>query len=105
MNLSSLKVSTKLIVVISVSILALFSLGITGYRYLNSSGESMNAMYQDMLMGGGNYVLERSKWRDFTWASGLANTGIGRALQIGGRRPEFLSGGEFQYQMERSVPF
>ena len=50
MNLSSLKVSTKLIVVISVSILALFSLGFTGYRYLNSSGESMNAMYQDMLM-------------------------------------------------------
>lgn len=71
----------------------------TGHNVVSKTHERM---YQDMLMGGGNYVLERSKWRDFTWASGLANTGIGRALQIGGRRPEFLSGGEFQYQMERS---
>ena len=70
-----------------------------GHNVFSKANEHV---YQDTLMNGGNYVLERSKWRDVAWASGLAGSDMGRALQIGGRRPEFLSGGEYQYQMARS---
>lgn len=59
-------------------------------------------VYQDMLLSQGNYALERSLWRDVAWGSGLAGSDFGRALKIGGRRPQFLSAGEYDFQMGRS---
>lgn len=58
--------------------------------------------YNDMLLGGGNYVMERSAWRDAMWGFGIAQSDIGRAMKIGGRRPEFVTGAEYQFQAARS---
>ena len=73
------------------------------YNTGKSAHEKMReTIYQDQLIGNGVYALERSTWRDVTWGTGLANSDLGRALQIGGRRPEFMTGGEYAYQMNRS---
>lgn len=59
-------------------------------------------VYQDQLMNGGNYVMERSGWRDFMWGVGVSQTDFGRSLKVGGRRPEFLNNQEYEYQRARS---
>jgi hypothetical protein len=64
--------------------------------------KSRERMYQDSLLSQGNYVLERSAWREMSWASGLAGSDFGRALKIGGRQPEFMSQAELEFQMSRS---
>jgi hypothetical protein len=64
--------------------------------------KSRETVYQDQLMGNGIFALERSTWRDVAWGTGLAGSDFGRALKIGGRRPEFMTGGEYTYQMNRS---
>lgn len=58
--------------------------------------------YQDQLLGGGNYVLERGFMREASWASGMAQSDFGRAMKIGGRRPEFMTQDELQFQMQKS---
>ena len=58
--------------------------------------------YQDQLLGNGNYVLERNNMRDLMWGTGVSQSDFGRALKIGGRRPEFLSSEEYSYQRQRS---
>ena len=58
--------------------------------------------YGDQLISQGNYVLGRSMAREALWGFGIAQTDLGRALQIGGRRPEFMTGGELSYQMDRA---
>lgn len=59
--------------------------------------------YGDTLFPGGKYVLERSMWRDTMWATGIAQSDFGRALKIGGRKPEWLSDAEYAYQQSRST--
>ena len=59
--------------------------------------------YGDTLFPGGKYVLERSIWRDTMWGMGIAQSDFGRALKIGGRKPEWLSEGEYAYQQSRSA--
>ncbi len=68
----------------------------------SATDKAQERVYQDILMNGGNYVMERSAWRDFTYASGISSSDLGRGLRIGGRRPEFLSGSEYEYQKQRS---
>jgi hypothetical protein len=58
--------------------------------------------YQDQLLGQGNYVIERNFWREALWGMGIAGSDIGRALKIGGRRPEYMSQEELQMQLGRS---
>ena len=67
------------------------------------AGMAHERSYQDTYLGGGNYALERSAWRDFAHMSGLAGSGIGQALKIGGRRPEWMSQAEYDAQMGRSA--
>ena len=68
----------------------------------SATDKAQERVYQDILMNGGNYVMERSAWRDFTYAYGISSSDLGRGLRIGGRRPEFLSGSEYEYQKQRS---
>lgn len=58
--------------------------------------------YQDQLLGQGNYVIERNFWREASWGMGIAGSDIGRALKVGGRRPEYMSQEELQMQLGRS---
>lgn len=76
---------------------------------IHNSGKTVQAkaaehIYNDALLNtNGNYVLERSRFRDVMWATGIAGSGLGRELQIGGRRQEFLSDQEMRHQMRRSM--
>jgi hypothetical protein len=71
----------------------------TGKSVVDKAKETQ---YQDMLLGGGNYELQRGFIREAAWASGIAQSEFGRALKIGGRRPEFMSQEELEFQMQRS---
>ena len=71
----------------------------------SATSKMKEAQYQDVLLGNGNYVLQRGMWRETMWGFGIAQSDIGRALKIGGRRPEFLTGGEYQFQMERAARY
>ena len=55
-----------------------------------ATDKARETVYQDQLMGNGVFALERSTWRDVAWGTGLAGSDFGRALKIGGRRPEFM---------------
>lgn len=69
----------------------------------NTMQKGNERIYNDIQLGGGAYALERGFGRELAWGSGLAESGLGRALRIGGRRPEFLSNGEYAFQMHRAV--
>lgn len=69
----------------------------------NAMAKMNERMYNDILLPGGSYALERSFGREMAWGLGLANSELGRALKIGGRKPEFLSNGEYAFQMNRAV--
>ena len=73
----------------------------SGGNAVISKGKEMQ--YNDMNFGNGKFVLERSFGRDVAWGMGIAQSDFGRALKIGGRKPEFLTGGEYEYQMSRST--
>ena len=64
--------------------------------------KAKETQYQDQLLGNGNYVLERGFMRELHWGAGFAQSDLGRSLKIGGRKPEFLSQEELQFQMQRS---
>lgn len=64
--------------------------------------KAKETQYQDQLFNGGNYVLERGFMREMAWASGIAQSDFGRSMKLGGRKPEFLSQEELEFQMQRS---
>lgn len=79
---------------------AAMSLYNTGKSAVDKSREHI---YQDMLVGqAGNYVLERSFMREAVWGLGIGGSDLGRALKIGGRKPEFVSQEELEFQMSRA---
>ena len=78
------------------SAMAIYNVGKSAHE------KAREVIYQDRLVSDGVYALERTAWRDVTWGSGLAGSALGRELKIGGRRPEFMTGGEYAFQMNRS---
>ena len=81
------------------SAMAIYNVGKSAHE------KSRETVYQDQLIGNGIYALERSTWRDITWGIGLAGSDLGRELKIGGRRPEFMTAGEYTFQMNRSFNY
>jgi hypothetical protein len=66
--------------------------------------KAQEVVYNDMLLNNsGSYVLQRSAMREMLWGFGIAGSEMGRTLQIGGRRPEFVTPQEYQFQMQRAV--
>ena len=61
-------------------------------------------VYQDALLtSSGGYAMERSRFRDVLWGTGIAGSDFGRTWKIGGRRPEFMTMQEQNAQMQRSA--
>jgi hypothetical protein len=70
----------------------------------NVADRARERVYQDALLTNtGGYALERSRFRDIMWATGIAGSEFGREWRIGGRRPEFLTAQEQSAQMHRSA--
>lgn len=80
--------------------------GMAAYQGANTVINKANErQYNDVLLGNGNYALQRSMSRDIAFDLGIAQSDLGRALKIGGRRPEFLGYPEYEYQMKRSAAY
>ena len=68
------------------------------------TSKAQEHIYNDMLLNSsGSYVLQRSAVREALWGFGIAGSELGRALQVGGRRPEFMTSQEYGFQMQRAV--